>query len=40
MTRFLPEDEIVKAFRVFDPEKTGVVDADVLEEHLMREGAI
>ncbi|KAH9286697.1 Calmodulin [Echinococcus granulosus] len=34
----LPEDEIVKAFRVFDPEKTGVVDADVLEEHLMREG--
>ena len=34
----LPEEDIVRAFQVFDPEKTGVVDPDVLEQHLMEEG--
>ncbi|KAL5967138.1 Dynein regulatory complex protein 8, partial [Taenia solium] len=34
----LPEEEIVRAFQAFDPEKTGVVDPDILEEHLMKEG--
>ncbi|VDK33951.1 unnamed protein product [Taenia asiatica] len=40
MYSILPEEEIVRAFQAFDPEKTGVVDPDVLEEHLMKEGAM
>lgn len=34
----LPEEDIVRAFQVFDPQKTGIVDPDVIEEHLMKEG--
>lgn len=34
----LPEEDIVRAFRVFDPQKTGIIDPGVLEEHLMNEG--
>uniref|UniRef100_A0A5K3EZK8 EF-hand n=1 Tax=Mesocestoides corti TaxID=53468 RepID=A0A5K3EZK8_MESCO len=36
----LPEEEIVRAFQTFDPEKTGIVDPEVLEKHMMTKGEV
>ncbi|VUZ41943.1 unnamed protein product [Hymenolepis diminuta] len=34
----LPKEEIIRAFQVFDPKKTGFVDQEVLREHLLIKG--